>query len=85
MECASRVGAEGGCVRRETVVNDRTGVEVGEESGETERSEVGKASRLNVLVQQGWIIEWRASRGMRNGIKSKSTRIGGLLVSLIKK
>ena len=45
--------AEVGCVRRETVVNDRTGVEVGEESGETERSEVGKASRLNVLVQQG--------------------------------
>ena len=53
MECASRVGAEVGCVRRETVVNDRTGVEVGEESGETERSEVGKASRLDVLVQQG--------------------------------
>ena len=53
MECESRVGAEVGCVRRETVVNDRTGVEVGEESGETERSEVGKASRLNVLVQQG--------------------------------
>ena len=53
MECASRVGAEGECVGQGTVINDGTGVKIGEESVETKQSEVGGASGLNVLVQQG--------------------------------